>query len=392
MSQPVSSINRRGTSRAGLEQPTGASAVSHSTVVRRRVKPCSIFFLTLSLPTYYESIRHDILLWFTGLLTFVISVEESKTSEQVSFHAHCFLHFSDKIFLSDLREYIDVCVNLNFGGCHFDLQSCKSRKSCIKYVTKEDRNSIYNCKESELHFFRRSLLWVSRTDQFRCNDPFVVEHRFCYRFLEKLFNDEKRKLDRVCNLKPVLFAYVNWSLDVSLWWNKAIRQVGYKNKCLYLHGSTNVGKSSFIERCIGRVNMPFVYYPGVGKFFMQDYDPFFHKVILFEEFTYEYHCIGMLKRLMEGRSYSYPVKGLSDRVLIHKGPIIFISNHYSDSYDSAFLSRLFVVSAEEAFWDSLVSCIPKEEVDASAGADEVLVVEDSDDETSFLQTPQSSQE
>lgn len=81
-----------------------------------------------------------------------------------------------------------------------------------------------------------------------------------------------------------------------------------KKRQLYLWGPSNVGKSSLVESLIGKVNMKFVFYPGVGKFFMQGFDPYFHKFFLFEEFKLHFYPVNMLKRLLEGREYAYPVK------------------------------------------------------------------------------------
>lgn len=79
-------------------------------------------------------------------------------------------------------------------------------------------------------------------------------------------------------------------------------------------GSYKYGKSSFVESIIGKQNLKYVFMPGVGKFFMQGYNPEVHKVILFEEFDIKFHHVRLLKRLMEGRNYAYPVKCEMDSV------------------------------------------------------------------------------
>lgn len=351
-----------------LEHHTGASAISisNSELVltgRKRKRPGRKFFFTLDLPSYYDSCRKDIVQWFDQLVTFCVAVEVSRISKRVSFHAHSYLEFSDKILLSDLRDYIDICINTQFGeSLRFDLQSCKSPKSVLKYITKEDRCPYFNCKLSLLHFNYRSFVWAMQTPIFRHSDSFVQEHRFCYRYLEKLFYDVKTDLKRD---DKELFrcekAYANWSLVCANWWNESISKFVVKRKQLYLFGPSNTGKSSWVEKMIGRSMMKFVYFPGVGKFFMQGYRPGFHKVILFEEFDYKYHCSSMLKRLLEGRSYSYPVKGQMDVDICHKGPIIFVSNYDFPDMDEALRNRLFFVSAPEAFWSSLEAIVPKEE-------------------------------
>lgn len=47
----------------------------------------------------------------------------------------------------------------------------------------------------------------------------------------------------------------------------------------------------------------------------------------------------MLKRLLEGRSFAYPVKDVADKIICLRGPIIFVSN-YKKIEDLA-LKKLF---------------------------------------------------
>lgn len=89
-----------------------------------------------------------------------------------------------------------------------DVQVCKSRKSCLRYFSKEDSSPLYNCKESELQFNLRARKWAERVHTFRFDDPFVVEHRFCYRFLKKFFDDVKSPVVDV-ELRPMYDAYCN---------------------------------------------------------------------------------------------------------------------------------------------------------------------------------------
>lgn len=99
-------------------------------------------------------------------------------------------------------------------------------------------------------------------------------------------------------------------------WVKALREGNMicKRRQLYLSASTNVGKSTAIEDIIGKVNMKFVFNPGVGKYFMQGFDEYYHKYISFEDFKIEFHPLNMLKRLLEGRKYACPVKCMPDHV------------------------------------------------------------------------------
>lgn len=98
--------------------------------------------------------------------------------------------------------------------------------------------------------------------------------------------------------------------------------------------------------------MKFVFYPGVGKFFMGGFDVMFHKVIVFEEFDIRFYKGSFLKRLLEGREYAYPVKCQNDLVMKFKGPIIFVSNNdiRDVCYDYALLGRISILYADCCFW------------------------------------------
>ncbi|KAK9751746.1 hypothetical protein QE152_g4852 [Popillia japonica] len=56
-----------------------------------------------------------------------------------------------------------------------------------------------------------------------------------------------------------------------------------------------------------------------------DFDVDFHRAIIFEEFDVGQYNMAMLKRLCEGRNYSYPVSRTRDRTMKFCGPIIFVS-------------------------------------------------------------------
>lgn len=163
-----------------------------------------------------------------------------------------------------------------------------------------------------------------------------------------------------------------------IWWNNIVYSLScnlkiYKRKQLFIQGPTNVGKSSVIEMLIGKHNLKYVYYPGVGKFFMQTFDNSFHKVIVFEEFNFRFYKPSFLKRLLENRCYSYPVKCKDDNVFSFNGPIIFISNEdITDTcYDTALLGRLQIINADCRFWQGTETSIlnVKEEVFEESQAD-----------------------
>lgn len=352
-------------------------SVSSDVEVKTRLKPGSLFFITVELLTIYEELRCNFVNSFVDVVTYCCSIERSVSSKRVSNHLHCFLELKEKLLLVKVREKV---VDFFGEGVHIDVQACRSRRSALKYISKEDRNVYYNCKQSELHFNKRVFDWASNVTYFSHTDPFVVEHRFCYNYLQKYFNDLKfEKFGKFMGFKKVECTYVGWAMECAIWWNKRIVSTLFKEKQLYLYGPSNVGKSSFVESLIGRHNMDYVFYPGVGKFFMQSFREEFHRVILFEEFQYEFHCKSMLKRLLEGRMSAYPVKCGVDKLIKFNGPIIFVSN-FEVIDDDALRNRLFFISADSPFWEALRACLPKEEPEDENDGPETFTLSSSDSE------------
>ena len=65
-------------------------------------------------------------------------------------------------------------------GGQIDVQPCKSKKSWLKYITKEDDDPYFNVKVSDLHFRYRTMHWCRGNRRLDIAHPFVAEHRFCY--------------------------------------------------------------------------------------------------------------------------------------------------------------------------------------------------------------------
>lgn len=233
---------------------------------------------------------------------YVISLEKSSKGAKVDYHLHAYLCMQSKwqcdVIAPFVRE-MPVC-----RSC--DVQFARSPKAAKKYCSKEDVFLLSNVKVSDLHIHYRIYLWAKSTPYFKPNDPFVVQHRFCYRYLSQCHALWRRDIRaRFERFEPVGTSFRNWSLVVAEWWNQRIKAVNLKFRQLYLWGPSNTGKSTYVEILIG-VNRDYVYYPGIGKFFMQDFDPSFHKLIVFEEFDIKFHVPSMLKRLLEGRNFAYP--------------------------------------------------------------------------------------
>lgn len=345
---------------------------------RQRRKPGRLFFITISLVSEVEGAREHLLSLFDDLVSYCVALERSSSKSKAVVHLHAFLEFNDNLLVEDLREYLVLIYDTE----RVNIQPCRSKRSCVKYISKEDVGLLTNIKVSDLNFNYQLYCWASSVDKFDFTDPFVVQHRFCYRFVKQYFDDFKFHEGNVFKgFNRVEGCWHNWSMDVCIWWNKYYNFFKIKRPCLYLYGPGNVGKSTFIENLIGRNNLKYVFYPGVGKFFMQGFREGYHRLILFEEFDMKFFSVALLKRLLEGRPYAYPVKCEPDKIITFTGPIIFVSN-YDEIVDEALRSRLYFVSAGERYWEAGRALVPKAE---AAVAEDVIAVSDEEETPVFAE-------
>jgi hypothetical protein len=362
---------------------------------RLRLKPGRMFFITLSLLFgEYTSVRSDflqsLLNFGLSIISYCICLEKSDKSELVDWHLHCFIELEGKILIEQFRDII-MCLWPDHG---LDIQPCRCKKSCLKYISKEDTHLLTNIKKNMLNFNYQCFLWAERTGTFDHTDPFVVEHRFNYRFLEKYLAQHKLKsLSSFDGFKKYENHTPNvWTRDCAEWWNEWVSLLDSKKKTikrcqLYLWGGTNMGKSTFVELLIGRHNLKYIFYPGVGKFFMQGFQEDVHKVIIFEEFNMTFYHANMLKRLLEGRDYAYPVKCGLDMKIRFRGPIIFVSNYniIEQIDDRALIGRLLNVHSDVFYkYGSLPEAILcKEEAVSETSFEEVFEISSASANTSL---------
>lgn len=89
------------------------------------------------------------------------------------------------MLINEFREYL---ANL-FPDEHLDMQPVRSKRNVINYISKEGVELFTNIKENLLSFHYQ--IYKCRTRVFKVTDPFVVEHRYNYKFLEKYLSQHK---------------------------------------------------------------------------------------------------------------------------------------------------------------------------------------------------------
>jgi hypothetical protein len=339
------------------------------------------FAVTLSPITVYEDIREDFLSYFEGVETYCVSVEHSDGVSGVP-HLHAYLKFYELVDCDYVRN------NLSFWPGTINVAVYKSRKTFLKYITKEDEKPFFNCPVGELLFHYRALQWALRSPTFEFSSPFVVEHCNKYRYLQE-FHSEIRRRCKGCrpNIKcPSLF-WPSWGLEVL---QQICEQFFHRcRKALFLYGESGVGKTFVVRDAFMRMGFTKCYMPVPGPFFFGDYGTCAYDHIIFEEFEFDKYakCYSQIKQLLNRARFAVDRKNRLPEYVRAQVPIVFISN--SEPYcDRAFHRRLATVRAFESLEDAEMVVVLKEEVE---GGEKEIIVISSDDEEENVQN-ESSQE
>lgn len=320
-----------------------------------RVRRAKQFFITLGNLEYYESIRQDFLEYFVGVEEYCVSVEQHHVNKRV--HLHAFLLFKELVSCDDIR----LC--LSFHDSTVNVQVCRSRRNVLKYITKEDEEVFFNCRESELSFYYRSHAWARRTPAFRFGDSFVMEHPQYYRLLQQLHSEVQFRLRSYkTNIINVSTFWPGWCMQVLCYVRDCVR--GRQKKGLYIYGRPGIGKTFIVSRVCKELGLSRVYLPVPGNFFFSDFRNSCYDIVLFEEWEYDTFKSNFyqIKRVLDGSSLPVDVKYSQRSVVCVKVPVVFVSNEYAFQ-DPAFLRRINIIDAIETMENVPRITVPKEEVD-----------------------------
>lgn len=117
---------------------------------RKRMKPGKCFFITVG---FRQSVWSDTREQLVNNLKFgfqieVISyasgLEKSDKSVTVDYHLHCFVEFAEPILIDEVRKYLVAL----YDEYYLNIQSCRSKRNALIYLSKEDVNVYTNLKTS----------------------------------------------------------------------------------------------------------------------------------------------------------------------------------------------------------------------------------------------------
>lgn len=251
---------------------------------------------------------------------------DSETGEAVErdsngFHHHIFIQFIDGFSLSEVREM--VVEFIDNGEYSIDVQVCRSPKSWLIYLSKEDYHPfLFNVRVCELSLYARAKHHAktaySGRRSVRKDDPFIVSCGQNARFVIGIIESEiQTNRDRVIANRP---GYeFNRRCNVS---NEIISSIEH----LYIEGPPGYGKTELIDALSRNYR---VWKAGEPSYFMfgtlsEEYD-----LVWFEDFDITKYGLLMstLLSLMDHKPVTLSKKHEDDRTILFNGRFIFTSNY-----------------------------------------------------------------
>lgn len=113
-------------------------------ISRQRAKAGRMFFVTVTFD--YQVMMADKFIILSNMymsnntiVSYCIASEQCEKSEKAVSHIHSFFEFQDPVFILEICKYLrEIYVH-----CRLDIQPCRSKKSCLKNITKKVKNVTF---------------------------------------------------------------------------------------------------------------------------------------------------------------------------------------------------------------------------------------------------------
>lgn len=266
-------------------------------------------------------------------------------------HQHCFLETNEPMKLDDVREII-LTLTDDIG---FDLQTCKSRKSWLLYITKEDANPfLKNVRVSECSLWCRSNHHVKtkyrRPGKVDRADHFIFSVGNHKKIVLDLADNHMENLRRKEELeRPTL------EPNMRCWLTRAIYRSFMNGDHMYILGMPGMGKSALVDRMIHGKKVFRVGHP--DRFMFSELDESYD-IVLFDDFMpmeYASH-IARIQSMMDKFPTTVSIKGMSDQTRLIKAQFLFVSNEPIPSVICSLERRVSFYSVDHKMYDC-VSCL-----------------------------------
>lgn len=266
-------------------------------------------------------------------------------------HQHVYLRTIEGYMLNDLREVI-LTLTDDIG---FDLQLCKSRKSWLLYITKEDYCPfMYNVRVSELSLYARAKYHIKnvykKPGKIDKADHFMVAAGNFRNVVVDMANNHMEELR-----EKVAADRLTFEPNMQCWLVRSIFKRFLQGQHLYIFGLPGLGKTELIDRFI--INKK-VWRAGANDRFMYGTLDESYDIILFEDFRPFEHekFLSTTLSIMDKKPVTLSEKGKNDVTKMIRSQVIFVSNEVIPSCMSMLERRVEFFSVDHKMFDC-ISCL-----------------------------------
>lgn len=299
-------------------------------------RPITQFAVTLAgCSISKESLEEAIsLAWPDVLLSYVIAAEHHHDG---STHLHCWLSFKedDETDESGIqpRDFDSVVANLEeIAFIHPNVQACKSRKSWLKYITKEDCEPLFkNVSPSEFSMFFK-INHAAKLNDHSWFNPLAVEHMNIGNVLQKTWEERRRSFITVRECMRIDYPLTKvlgehaWQRRACEVINSYVDSPAFKQRHVYLFGPPNCGKTTFVMELLGYMDWrPFYPLRFKSPFWLGCLDERYNCIVI-DDFREEQFDTGELLCLLQGGWTVKQRKGRDPEDIRWRKPVILTSN------------------------------------------------------------------
>lgn len=294
-----------------------------------------ITLLAITIPKYSGS-REDFEEWLVlnwdGRINRYCIAQEKHVDDTM--HLHAFVQLPDetedgidRIIADEVTRSLEVWLDKGAN-----VQACRSAKTWIKYITKEDENAILSdVSPHECSLYLQTAL-LAKKEKFKWNHPHVAAHANTAHVVRNMWDAFRRqhaepvRCERVQHPLPLELGEYTWMRNAINIINNYIEYPTFKKPHVYLWGPPNCGKSTFVNYLLDYMNWKPVFpLKNKSAFWLAQVDED-HHVILMDDFRPDDYTLSDLLNLLQGGWMSRQRKGIDPESFQWRKPIIITSN------------------------------------------------------------------
>lgn len=282
------------------------------------------------------SLTISILDWSKKYLTYVLEHEpwiesfvlaHEKTSDDHD-HYHLFIRSYEPLTFNEVRWHL--CNILYPGESQFDpllnhlnldIQQCKSERSWLKYITKEDAQPSYKkVRTSFFSFYWHLMQWITKNPEYNPCSPFIAEHYNKVNIIKTAHAHywKNRQVSQQETMSgPFTFRQAQLYLNLDLAHN------------YYIYGSSGAGKTTVVERWLNVRGLRTTYLSCTDTSFefgdITDATQVVYAPDVLPNWLDRHHTT--LLRLCDRRIATVECKYIQSKRVLFQGIVIIVSNY-----------------------------------------------------------------